>query len=418
MASFFDSISDVKVDLPNRSASFSFEEVKIAIHDNLMEVEQSFNSLFHYFQAIDQLDAVVKSIQSADGEVNPSIMQLVNQNNQLGKLFSIYIPPALRFEMADSPIDAMNKQANGETTAAPKNITTSAATSVTPEEKKEVGSTLTDKAKEASKKMWEVMKAFFEKILQSLKSFWQWIRNGFISNFELNTKLAALIQADVTGDLTSAALSKASGYLSADQAKNFVPVTSKILNAPFLKLLDSTKCSDVMKQMDATNVWNMDSTGLLGISEADLKASWILFTPASGNTLLPSLSQDSETLKSLKAHKRTLDQLNWSKESILNIITELNAFYQSVKSIDVPKFISEEPRYDWENAEYISRSKDVKLARNRIQAVPKFYSQLCKIFVICGEVPQSHLTAINKFMKSAPATAAQTQPTASVQPVA
>jgi len=416
MSNLFGGISDIKVDLPNRTATFSFEEVKISMHDSIMEVEHSLNSLFHYFQAIDQLDAVLESIQESKGEVSPAIMQLVNQDNQLGKLFGIYIPKSLRYEMDDSPIDAMNKKAAAPAPATNTPNNTSTTPTATADEKKETGTTITEKAKGVMQKTWEVVKAFFAKIAQSLKSFWQWLKNGFNTNSELNKKLEALIKADTSGELTSAALKKAIGFLPANQAEKFGPVTTKILSAPFLMMLNSTNCSDVMKQMDAKNIWNMDATGLLGINEELLKDDFILFTAASGTNLLPTLAQDKEGLNALKANKQPMEQLGWTKDLLLRTIVNLNEFYALINKGGIPLFVTEAPNYNWETSEYVKSAQDQKQARNRVQAVTKFFAQICKVFVSCGNVPQLHLTAISKFMKAEPGSNPQ-QPTASVQPL-
>ena len=155
MGNLFGALSNIHVDVDHRTASFEFADIKINMVEGLMQVDETLLDFERYNNAMDQLDAVVTSIESMGGMVDEGVMRLVNQDNQLGKLFGIYIPESLRFEMADG--DNANAQGNGAATGNTEQKATDA-------EKKETGTSVVDKAKELAKKMWEMLKEFFSKI--------------------------------------------------------------------------------------------------------------------------------------------------------------------------------------------------------------------------------------------------------------
>ena len=101
MSGVFGAISDIQVDVHHNQAWFSYEDIKLHLHDSIIEVDQALLSFEQFNAAMEQLESTVASIESMNGMVDEQIMHIVNHDNQLGKLFGVYFPESLRFEMAD-----------------------------------------------------------------------------------------------------------------------------------------------------------------------------------------------------------------------------------------------------------------------------------------------------------------------------
>lgn len=304
--SVFGAISDIQVDVHHNQAWFSYEDIKLHLHDSIIEVDQALLSFEQFNAAMEQLEATVASIESMNGMVDEQVMSIVNHDNQLGKLFGVYFPESLRFEMADGD----NAGQTGNATQSTGNAA-DAKPAATTEEQKQAGQTLTDKAKEVAKKMWEMLKGFFAKIAQGLKSFWQWLLNGFMSNKASNEKLLAAINADTDGSKLTNALQQAQGYITFGEAQASMDTSTNILNAPFVKALGNSNCGQVMEGFDKESIWNSTIDKLLGIPEDSLKKSWLKVTAAGEGGLLPTIEMDKEAIKNLKTNKAALSTKEW-----------------------------------------------------------------------------------------------------------
>ena len=388
--SVFGAIGNIQVDVQHRQAWFSYEDIKLHLHDSIIEVDQALLSFEQFNAAMDQLDATMVSIESMGGMVDEQVMSIVNHDNQLGKLFGIYIPESLRFEMADG--DQANQPATTGTDAKP---------AATNDEKQQAGQSLTDKAKDLAKKMWEMLKAFFAKIAQGLKSFWQWLVNGFMSNKASNEKLLAAINADTDNSKLTNALQQAQGFITFGEAQASMDASTKILNAPFVKALENSNCGQVMEQFDKDSVWNSTVDKLLGIPEDSLKKAWLKVVPAGEGGLLPTIGVDKETIKNLKTNKASLSNKEWKpemKEGIVQLIGAVNAFYDQVSRFKPPQFIELASKYDWEGSDYGKQAKDAPMTKKKCQAVSKFYTQWNKVVLACTDTVQAHFNAIKKYM--------------------
>ncbi len=386
--SIFGAISDIQVDVVHHQAWFSYEDIKLHLHDSMVEVDQALLSFEQFNNAMSQLESTIASIEAMDGMVDEQIMHIVNHDNQLGKLFGLYIPESLRFEMAD-PAQPTDQSANNNKQQPATN-----------EEKKEAGQGLTDRAKELAKKMWDMLKAFFAKIAQGLKSFWQWLRNGCMSNKASNEKLLAAINADTDGSKLEAALQKAQGFIKFGEAEASMATSTKILEAPFVKWLGNSNCGQVMETLDKESIWNTTVDKLLAIDEPTLKASWLSVTAAGEGGLLPTIGIDKEAIKNLKTNKAALSTKEWSgkKDALIQLINQLNTYYDSVANFKAPEFIELASKYDWENSDYGKANKDNAMTKKKCQAVSKFYTQWNKVVLACTETVQAHLNAIKKYL--------------------
>lgn len=390
--SVFGAISDIRVDVQHREAWFSYEDIKLHLHDSIVEVDQALLSFEQFNTAMEQLDATMASIESMNGMVDEQVMHIVNHDNQLGKLFGIYIPESLRFEMADGD---QNNQTNNNATG------TDAKPAATNEEKQQAGQSLTDKAKDLAKKMWEMLKAFFAKIAQGLKSFWQWLINGFMSNKASNEKLLAAINADTDNSKLTNALQQAQGFITFGEAQASMDASTKILDAPFVKSLENSNCGQVMEQFDKDSIWNSTIDKLLGIPEDSLKKAWLKVVPAGEGGLLPTIGVDKDAIKNLKTNKASLSNKEWKpemKEGIVQLINSVNAFYDKVANFKPPQFIELASKYDWEGSDYGKNAKDAPMTKKKCQAVSKFYTQWNKVVLACTDTVQAHFNAIKKYM--------------------
>ena len=394
--SVFGAISDIQVDVHHHQAWFSYEDIKLHLHDSIIEVDQALMSFEKFNAAMEQLDATIHSIESMNGMVDEQVMHIVNHDNQLGKLFGIYFPESLRFEMADD-----NKAGQTGTAQTGTNNAGAANNTATTEEKKQAGESLTDKAKEVAKKMWEMLKGFFAKIAQGLKSFWQWLLNGFMSNKASNEKLLAAINADTDGSKLTNALQQAQGYITFGEAQASMDTSTKILNAPFVKALGNSNCGQVMEGFDSESIWNSTIDKLLGIAEDSLKKSWLKVTAAGEGGLLPTIEIDKEAIKNLKTNKASLSNKEWQitvKEGIIALINSLNTYYNQVAEFKPPQFIELASKYDWEGSDYGKKNKDNAMIKKKCQAVAKFYTQWNKVVLACTDTVQAHFNAIKKYM--------------------
>ena len=393
--SVFGAISDIRVDVHHREAWFSYEDIKLHLHDSIVEVDQALLSFEQFNAAMEQLDATMVSIESMNGMVDEQVMHIVNHDNQLGKLFGIYIPESLRFEMADGD---QNNQTNNNAAG------TDAKPAATNEEKQQAGQSLTDKAKDLAKKMWEMLKAFFEKISRGLKSFWQWLLNGFMTNKASNQKLLDAIKADGPEyPKLKKALGEAQGYIDGSQATECAnkirDIGEKILQSQFLIALDSdSDCGKVMTKLNEIGIWNKPINELLnGVDEASLKDVFIKVTPAGEGGLLPTIGADKELVATLKKNKAALATKNWTPELVISCIEVCNNYYDSAKSRAIPKFIDAAGKFNWEESTYVKDGKvEPKLAKRQCQAVCKFYTQICKLDLALTDVLQAHINAIKK----------------------
>lgn len=379
----FGAISDIQVDTLHREARFSYEDIKLHLHDSIVEVDQAVIGLEQYIAASAQLEATIASIESMKGMVDEQVMCIVNRDNQLGKLFGIYIPESLRFEMADE-----NTTANAKPSAA------------TTDEKQKTGQSVTEKAKEVVGKMWEMLKTFFAKIAHGLKSFWQWLVNGFMSNKASNEKLLAAIQADTDGSKLTEALKQAQGFITFGEAQKAMNASANILKAPFVEWMRPSDCSAVMDTFDKNSIWNTTVDKLLGIDEATLKDAWIRVIASGDGGLLPAIELDKSQLKNLKTNKGPLSAKQWDgvRDGLIAIIQSMNNYYQSVSDFEPPKFIELASKFDWENSEYGKKNTDHAMTKKKCQAVCKFYTQWNKIVLACTDTVQAHLNAIKKYM--------------------
>lgn len=378
----FGAISDIQVDVKHREAWFSYEDIRLHLHDSIVEVDQAVVGFEQYIAASTQLEATIASIESMNGMVDEQVMHIVNQNNQLGKLLGIYIPESMRFEMADD-----NK------------ADTATNTSATTDEKKQTGESIASKAKEVASKMWEMLKGFFAKIAHGLKSFWQWLVNGFMSNKASNEKLLAAINAD-DGSKLNEAVKQAQGFITFGEAQKAMNVSEKILKAPFVEWMRPSNCSAVMDTFDTNSIWNTAVDKLLGIDEATLKDAWIRVIASGEGGLLPAIELDKEQIKNLKTNKGPLSAKQWEgvRDGLIAIIQSINNYYQSVSDFEPPQFIELASKYDWENSEYGKKNTDNAMTKKKCQAVCKFYTQWNKIVLACTDTVQAHLNAIKKFM--------------------
>lgn len=395
--SVFGAISDIQVDVHHNQAWFSYEDIKLHLHDSIIEVDQALLSFEQFNAAMEQLEATVASIESMNGMVDEQVMSIVNHDNQLGKLFGVYFPESLRFEMADGD----NAGQTGNATQSTGNAA-DAKPAATTEEQKQAGQTLTDKAKEVAKKMWEMLKGFFAKIAQGLKSFWQWLLNGFMSNKASNEKLLAAINADTDGSKLTNALQQAQGYITFGEAQASMDTSTNILNAPFVKALGNSNCGQVMEGFDKESIWNSTIDKLLGIPEDSLKKSWLKVTAAGEGGLLPTIEMDKEAIKNLKTNKAALSTKEWQfvhpAEQLVTLIKSLNTYYDQVAAFKPPQFIELASKYDWEGSDYGKTAKDNAMTKKKCQAVAKFYTQWNKVVLACTDTVQAHLNAIKKYM--------------------
>ena len=396
MSGLFGAISNIQVDVQHNQAWFSYEDIKLHLHDAIIEVDQAVLSFEQFNAAMDQLDATMVSIESMNGMVDEQVMSIVNHDNQLGKLFGIYIPESLRFEMADeAPAGQTGNQTGTATDAKP------AATNA---EKQQTGESVTDKAKEVAKKMWEMLKAFFEKIARGLKSFWQWLMNGFMTNKASNEKLLEAIKVDQQNGYPklNKALQEAQGFIDASQEKSnetrVSEITSKISKAQILIAMDDSDCGKVMTKLNDLGIWNKPINELLnGVDEAALKDVFMKVTPAGEGGLLPTIGVDKEAIAALKKNKAALSTKGWTPNTVLDCIVVCNSWYENAKQISTPKFIEASGKYDWENSTYVKDGKvEPKLAKRQCQAVCKFYTQFCKLCLALVDVLQAHINAIKK----------------------
>lgn len=393
MSNVFSALSNIQVDMESRRASFEFADIKINMVESLMYVDEALIDFERYNNAMDQLDAVTASIESMGGMVDEGVMRLVNQDNQLGKLFGIYIPESLRFEMADG--DNATPQGSGSGDAKP---------AATDAEKKETGTSVVDKTKELAKKMWEMLKAFFEKIARGLKSFWEWLKNGFATNEASNKKLLDAIEADRANGFAklNKALEEAQGFIDAGQASgNSTKVQaaiSKISKSPILVAMENSDCSKVMTTLNEQNVWQKGIAELLnGVDEATLKDMFLKATPAGEGGLLPTIGVDKETIAALKKNKAAMSTKGWTPEVVISVIVACNMWYAGAKEIKMPPFIEASGKYDWENSAYVKDGKvEPKMAKKQCQAVCKFYTQCCKVIAAGVDVLQAHINALKK----------------------
>ena len=393
MGNLFGALSNIHVDVDHRTASFEFADIKINMVEGLMQVDETLLDFERYNNAMDQLDAVVTSIESMGGMVDEGVMRLVNQDNQLGKLFGIYIPESLRFEMADG--DNANAQGNGAATGNTEQKATDA-------EKKETGTSVVDKAKELAKKMWEMLKEFFSKIARGLKSFWDWLMNGFMTNKASNEKLLAAIKADAPGYAKlNKALQEAQGFLAANLATQASAKANDIANkaekAPVIAAMNDSNCGKVMLDFHNNNYFQKGVAELLGIDEAALKDLFLKVTPAGEGGLLPTIAVDKETIAGLKKDKAAMSTKGWTPEIVITAIDACNTWYDNISKIKQPAFIEASGKYDWENSEYVKSGKvEPKMAKKQCQAVCKFYTQYCKVLAAGVDVLQAHINALKK----------------------
>lgn len=409
----FSSISDISVDEQQRIASFSFADIKLQLHDNMIEVAETIFEMEKFTQAWHQLEGISASIEAMNGSVDESVLSMVNQDNKLGKLLGMYLPPSLRFEMAETPI--------GKATTPP--ITSNPASTASSEEKKEAGTTMMDRIKETGVKMWEVLKEFFAKIYNGLKSFWVWLRNGFKSNKQVNTKLSTDFDP-LTDEQSVAVLSKAQGYLTPDDFAGSKILFDKLFNVPFLAKLKERNCASLVAALEKDGTFTADINTLLGMSAEELGKCFIKVIPASGNDKLPKLELDKEALKSRKASKASLHSLHWDKNFVKSVITAVDQYYDNVEkaNVDVPEFIDSAKSFDWNNSELMKPGQDGKVpnlanVKAEVQSIMKFYTQVNKLFLVCCDPWQDHLDAIRKFMGAA-ATVQTAQPAPQTPPVA
>lgn len=410
MASPFGAIANIHVNEQKREATFTFADIKLQLHEDMMTVKETFISMEKYLQALEQLEQISVSIEAMDGSVDESILSLVNQDNKLGKLLGVYLPPSLRFEMAEATAAATTPPV----TANPANAT--------PAEKKEAGSSLTDRIKETAKKMWEVLKGFFAKIANGLKSFWQWIRHGFKSNKDFNAKLAADIEP-LSEEQVNAVLMAAQGYLRPEDFPAAKALFDNLFNVPFIKKLEDRNCESVILNMEKDGTFTANLTTLVGLSEEDLKKSFVKVTPAAGADRLPKLELDKEGLKAKKANKATMKTLGWNKNFLRQLLTDVNAYYSNVEKTEgIPGFVDAAQSFDWENSKLVKPDQagkvpDLATIKAEVQSVLKFYTQLNKLYLICCDPWQDHLDAIRKYMgEAAKVQAAQPQTPAPTQP--
>lgn len=387
----FGAISNIRVDSERNEAWFSYEDIKLHLHDAIVEVDQAVMSFEQYITAMDQLDATVASIESMNGMVDEQVMHIVNHDNQLGKLFGIYIPESLRFEMADETPTNNQQSASG----------TENTSTATDDEKQKTGESLMDKAKEVAKKMWEMIKAFFARIAHGLKSFWQWLVNGFMSNKASNEKLIAAIKAADDNKLTEA-FQQAQGYITFGEAQTSMGVANKILDAPFITVLRLDGCDKVMDKFDSDSIWNSTIDKLLGLTEDELKKSWLKVTAAGENGLLPTIELDKAAIKNLKTNKAALSTKEWQttiRNELIALIESVNAYYGKVAEFKPPEFIEKASKFDWEASEYGKKATDKAMVKKKCQAVSKFYTQWNKVVLACTDTVQAHFNAIKKYLK-------------------
>lgn len=382
MSNIFGALSDIHVDVEHKRATFCYEDIRLNLHDSIVEVDQAVMSLEQFNNAMAQLDATVASIEAMGGMVDDQVFRIVNQNNQLGKLLGVYVPPSLRFEMAEGTTDSTQ------------------ATNASNAEKKETGTSVTDKAKELAKKMWTMLKAFFAKIAAGMKSFWTWLRNGCMSNKASNQKLLEAIQADSTGAKFNEAVKQAKGYITFAEAQKSLVVCQRILDAPFIKWLEGSNCSNVMTALDKNSAWSSAAQVLLGLDEAQLGDAWLKVVAAGEGGLLPTIEQDKEKLNNLKTANKeaTLGTKEWTRDALLDFIPKINEYYDKVNTFKEPLFIEYASKYDWENSDYAKTNTDNALTKKKCQAVCKFYAQWNKVVLACVDPVQAHFNALKKFM--------------------
>lgn len=399
MSGMFGAISNIKVDTQRREAWFSYEDIKLHLHDTMIEVDQAMLSFEQFNTAMDQLDATVASIESMGGMVDEQVMSIVNHDNQLGKLFGIYIPESLRFEMADE-----NKAGQTGNATQPTGTATDAKPAATDNEKQKTGESLVDKAKEVAKKLWEMLKAFFEKIARGLKSFWQWLMNGCMTNKASNEKLKAAILAEQSQGYpkTTKALQEAQGFIKADLAdknsKSAKALAEKLKQSPILAAMDNSDCSAVMLKLNEANVWQMNISQLLGgVDEAALKDMFLKSIPAGEGGLLPTISVDKESIKSAKQNKSAMSTLNWTPDLIIAVIDACNDWYDNCSKAEMKPFIEAAGKYNWEQSKYVTDGKvEPNMAKRQCQAVCRFYIQYCKILTAGVDILQAHINAVKK----------------------
>ena len=400
MSSVFAALGNIQCDVEHHTASFTFADVKMRMVEDLIFVDETLLSWEKYNQALDQLDAVAQILEQNKYQLDKGLMSVVNQDNQLGRLLGVYIPQEFRFEMVEPTTSATgdatqnagtgNKEATG---------TQNNATDTSKE-----GNSVADKAKELAKKMWEMLKAFFEKIAQGLKSFWQWLMNGFQTNKASNEKLLEAIKADEKNGYAklNKALQEAQGFIDASQANGnstkATEIAGKITKSPLIVAMDNSDCSKVMTDLNNLGIWNKSISEIFnGVDEASFKDIFMKVTPAGEGGLLPTIAVDKELIASLKKNKASMSTKGWTPQTVIDCIVTCNTWYENSKAIRIPKFIEAAGRYDWENSSYVKDGKvEPKLAKRQCQAVCKFYTQFCKLLVALVDVLQSHINAIKK----------------------
>ena len=116
--------------------------------------------------------------------------------------------------------------------------------------------------------------------------------------------------------------------------------------------------------------------------------------------MLPTIGIDKEAIKNLKTNKAALSTKEWSgkKDALIQLINQLNTYYDSVANFKAPEFIELASKYDWENSDYGKANKDNAMTKKKCQAVSKFYTQWNKVVLACTETVQAHLNAIKKYL--------------------
>lgn len=398
MSSVFAALGNIQCDVEHHTASFTFADVKMRMVEDLIFIDETLLSWEKYNQALDQLNAVTQIIEANNYQLDKGLMSIVNQDNQLGQLLGVYIPPEYRFEMVGEDKPATTTDNKGTTVT--QNDTENKDTSNT-------GKSVTEKAKELAKKIWETIKSFFGKIAQGLQSFWQWIKNGFQSSKASNEKLLALLNAPGAAERYEKAIQQAKGFLEPGKFEGSKALTEKITEAPILKKLDNKNCAEVLITLNQDGTFESNIAQLIGVDTGALANAFIKVTENADKGLLPSIELNKEEINRLKQNKAALSQHGWSKRLDWvkdELITTLNNYYSKIQEnkgvVDFVKFAS---TYDWENSPVCKGQDgkpgaDPKKVKTQVQAICKFYTQYNKLYLTCCNMWQDHLNAIKKYM--------------------
>ena len=396
MSSVFAALGNIQCDVEHHTASFTFADVKMRMVEDLIFVDETLLSWEKYNQALDQLDAVTQIIEANNYQLDKGLMSIVNRDNQLGQLLGVYIPPEYRFEMVGEDKPATTTDNKGTTVT--QNDTENKDTSNT-------GKSVTEKAKELAKKIWETIKSFFGKIAQGLQSFWQWIKNGFQSSRASNQKLKDLLEADKDDTKFKNAVTQAKGYLDLSAFANSKVITDKIFDAPIVNKLDNKDCSQVLITLNQDGTFQSNIAQLIGIDSGTLAKAFIKVTEAGEKGLLPTIELNKEEINNMKKNKSALSLKGWEdKGQVIALIEALDNYYKKVAEnkgvVDFVKFAS---TYDWENSPVCKgkdglQGADAKQVKTQIQSLCKFYTQFNKLYLTCCNMWQDHLNAIKKYM--------------------